>query len=140
VRGIWLLHAASNAWVEKLSEPLNLENAKRANEGPILAEMLSQLETCQGAPRSLVEQLKQYRDATWKAMNSYAHGRLHPLSRTLTGYPTQLTFDVVRNLNAVTALATQLASILSGDPKNMEPVRQFHTAFADCLPTLRTGG
>lgn len=45
MRGIWLRYAASDAWVEKLSEPLTLENAKRANEGPMLAEMLKQLES-----------------------------------------------------------------------------------------------
>jgi hypothetical protein len=61
-------------------------------------------------------------------------------TRTLTGYPAQLTYDVVRNLNAVTALATQLESILSGDPEDMEPIRRFHTAFADCLPLLGLGG
>lgn len=43
VRGIWLLHAASENWVTKLSEPLTMESAKRANEGEGLAEMLKQL-------------------------------------------------------------------------------------------------
>ena len=139
VRGIWLLHAASDTWVEKLAEPLTLESAKRANEGPMLAVMLKQLENVPNSPGPIVEQLKQYRDATWKAMNSYAHGGLHPLARTLTGYPAQLTYDVVRNSNAVISLATQLSSILTGDPRNMEPVRRFHIDFADCLPILGNG-
>ena len=139
VRGIWLLYAASDAWVEKLSEPLTLENAKRANEGPMLAEMLKQLESNPSSPAPIVEQLKQYRDVTWRALNSYSHGGLHPLSRTLTGYPAQLTYDAVRNSNAVLALTTQLASILSGDPINMAPVRRFHIEFADCLPILSYG-
>lgn len=139
VRGIWLLYAASDAWVEKLSEPLTLENAKRANEGPMLAEMLKQLESNPSSPAPIVEQLKQYRDVTWRALNSYSHGGLHPLSRTLTGYPAQLTYDAVRNSNAVLALTTQLASILSGDPINMVPVRRFHIEFADCLPILSYG-
>lgn len=139
VRGIWLLHAASDTWVKKLAEPLTLESANRANEGPMLAEMLKQLESSPNSPGPIVEQLKQYRDATWKAMNSYAHGGLHPLSRTLTGYPAQLTYDVVRNSNAVISLTTQLASILSGNPLNMEPVRRFHIEYADCLPILSNG-
>lgn len=139
VRGIWLLYAASDAWVEKLSEPLTLENAKRANEGPMLAEMLKQLESNPSSPAPIVEQLKQYRDVTWRALNSYSHGGLHPLSRTLTGYPAQLTYDAVRNSNAVLALTTQLASILSGDRITMAPVRRFHIEFADCLPILSYG-
>ena len=78
VRGIWLLYAASDAWVEKLSEPLTLENAKRANEGPMLAEMLKQLESNPSSPAPIVEQLKQYRDVTWRALSSYSHGRTSP--------------------------------------------------------------
>lgn len=133
VRGIWLLHAASDAWVEKLSEPLTIESTKRANEGPMLAEMLKQLEASDGSPKHIVEQLKECRDVTWKGMNSYAHGGLHPLSRVLTGYPAQLTYDMVRNSNAVVALASQLVSILTGDPRDMEPVRQLHEDFSDCM-------
>lgn len=137
VRGVWLLHSASDNWVEKLGEPLTVESAKRANEGPMLAEMLRQLESDAKAPKPLVDQLKQYRDVTWKALNSYAHGGIHPLSRALVGYPAQLTFDVVRNSNAIVALTTQLAAILSGDPRNMDPIRQFHSEYSDCLPILK---
>ncbi|MDD2882978.1 MAG: hypothetical protein PHQ58_21410 [Rhodoferax sp.] len=136
VRGIWLLHTASDTWVEKLSEPLTVESAKRANEGLMLAEMLKEMEISSTAPAPIVEQLKQYRDVTWKAMNSYAHGGLHPLSRTLAGYPAQLTYDVVRNSNAIVALATQLIAILSDDPRNMEHVRRFHVDYSDCMPIL----
>ncbi|MCC6071748.1 DUF6988 family protein [Massilia sp. GCM10020059] len=136
VRGIWLLHAASEMWVDKLSEPLTLENAKRANEGLGLADMLKQLEISPNSPKSIVEQLKDYKDASWKAMNSYTHGGLHPLSRMITGYPVQLTFDVIRNSNAIVALAGQLASILTGDPRKMGPLRSIHADFADCLPIL----
>ena len=136
VRGVWLLYAASDTWVEKLGEPLALESASRANEGPMLAEMFKQLDAASKAPKALVEQLKQYRDVTWKAMNSYAHGGLHPLSRTLTGYPAQLTFDVMRNSNAIVAIAAQLSAILTGDPQNIALIRKFHAEFADCLPIL----
>lgn len=137
VRGIWLLHGASDNWVEKLGEPLTLETAKRANEGPMLSEMLKGLEASSTAPQAIVSQLREYRDVAWKALNSYAHGGLHPLARTATGYPAQLTYDVMRNSNAIVALTTQLLSILTGDPRQMEPVRRLHVEFADCLPILK---
>lgn len=136
VRGVWLLYASSETWVAKLSEPLTLENAKRANEGLGLADMLKELESSMQSPKPIVEQLKEYKNAAWKAMNSYAHGGLHPLSRTLSGYPVQLTVDAVRNSNAIVALAGQLASILTGDARDMAPVKSFHTEFADCLPIV----
>lgn len=136
VRGVWLLHAASDNWIHKLSEPLTVESAKQANEGLMLAAMLKELEASETAPQHIVGQLKEYRDVTWKALNSYAHGGLHPLSRTLTGYPAQLTFDVVRNSNAIVALTTQLLTILTGDPRQMAMVHRFHVEYADCLPIL----
>jgi len=134
VRGIWLLHAASDTWVTKLAEPLTTESAKRANEGLGLADMLKQLEATPDAPVAIVGQLREYKDVTWKEMNSYTHGGLHPMSRTITGYPAQLIYDVIRNSNAIVALTTQLLSILTGEPANMEPVRRIHEMFADVLP------
>lgn len=136
VRGIWLLYAATETWVEKLDEPLTLESAKRANEGLGLAEMLKQLESSPVAPMQIVKQLKEYKEASWKAMSSYTHGGLHPLSRTKTGYPVELIFNAVRNSNAIVALAGQLASILTGDARNMASVKSFHTDFSDCLPLV----
>lgn len=136
VRGIWFLHAASENWVTKLSEPLTMESAKRANEGEGLAEMLKQLEANPDAPAGIVAQLREYKEVTWKAMNSYAHGGLHPLSRTMSGYPAQLIYDVIRNANAVVALTAQLLAILSGNPENMVPVRHMHTEFMDILPIV----
>jgi hypothetical protein len=136
VRGIWLLHAASGNWVNKLSEPLTMESAKRANEGEGLAEMLKQLEGNPTAPPDIVAQLREYKEVTWKAMNSYAHGGLHPLSRKISGYPAQLIYNVIRNSNAVVALTAQLQSIVTGMPESMVPVRQMHRDFADVLPIV----
>ena len=136
VRGVWLVHAASETWVEKLGEPLSVQSAKRANEGPMLAEMLKELEAAPDSPKAIVAQLKEFRDVAWKAMSSYNHGGLHPLSRVLTGYPPRLTYDAVRNSNAVMALATQLVSIATGDPNSMASVRKLHVTYADCLPLL----
>lgn len=137
VRGIWLLHAASENWVTKLSEPLTMESAKRANEGEGLAEMLKQLEANPDAPAGIVAQLREFKEVAWKAMSSYTHGGLHPLSRTMSGYPAQLIYDVIRNGNAVVALSAQLLAILSGNPQNMAPVRQMHTDFMDILPIVQ---
>lgn len=136
VRGIWLLYAASDNWVEKLSEPLTMESAKRANEGLGLADMLKALAGSPDAPAAIVGQLREYKDVTWEAMCSYTHGGLHPLARTISGYSAPLIHDVLRNANAVVALTAQLQSILTGLPQNMQPVRSMHEEFADVLPLL----
>lgn len=136
VRGIWLLHAATDNWVDKFGEPLTVESARRANEGPMLAEMLKQLDASD-APAQLVDQLQQFKDVSWKALSSYTHGGLHPLARTLSGFPMQLAIDAMRNSNGLVCIAAQLAAILTGDPhRNMPAVRRLHTDFADCIPII----
>lgn len=134
VRGIWLLYAASDNWIAKFSEPLTLESAKRASEGEGLAEMLKQLEASPTAPKEVIGQLRAYKDVSWKAMNSYTHGGLHPLTRTLEGYPPQLLHDVIRNSNAIVEMTAQLQTILTGQPQNMAVVRRIRTEFLDILP------
>lgn len=137
VRGIWLLHSATDNWVDKLGEPLTVESAHRANEGPMLAEMLKQLDASD-APVQLVEQLRQFKDMSWKALSSYTHGGIHPLARTLTGFPVQLAIDAMRNSNALVCIAAQLTAILTGDSqRSMPPVRKLHVDFADCIPIIK---
>jgi hypothetical protein len=133
VRGIWLLYAATDKTVENLAQPLSPESVSKANDLPMLSRMLEKLEKSE-APAAIVAQLQQYKEATWKSMNSYAHGGIHPLARTLSGYPAQLTYEAMRNSNAVTALTAQLMAILSGNPDNMPAVRTLHNDFLDCLP------
>ena len=131
------MHAASEIWVEKLAQPLTPASAESANDTLMLAKMLAQLKTSESAPQAIVGQLEACRDVIWKAVNSYAHGGLHPLARGITGYPPQLSYDVLRNSNAIIALASQLAAIATGNPQNMVPVRALHRDFADCLPIIK---
>lgn len=136
LRGVWLMYAAKDSWVSKLSEPLTEDSARRTNTIPMPAAMFEELRQCADAPQPVIQQLEAYRDAAWKALNSYTHGGLHPLSRVASGFPAQLVFDVQRNSNAMLALSTQLLSILTGNPSAMTPVRRLHVEFADCLPII----
>ena len=54
VRGVWLLHAATDTWVEKLSQPLTVKSAKKADQTPMLRDMLEQLGKSD-APAHLVQ-------------------------------------------------------------------------------------
>ena len=133
IRGVWLLYAASDSWIEKLSQPLTTDAAIKADKSPMLSEMLIKVEQS-STPSHLVAQLQGYKDVTWKALNSYSHAGFHPLARTMTGYPAKLTYDTLRNSNAITALTAQLLVILSGHPENMNLIRELHKKFIDCLP------
>lgn len=137
VRGIWLAYGASDLWVEKLSQPLTIAAQKQANEGPMVAEMLKQLEAAPSAPAGIVSQLKEYRDVSWKALNSFNHGGIHALSKNVTGYSPKLIYDALRNSNAVMALTAQLVSIMTGDGGNIDTVRRIYVDYADCLPVIK---
>lgn len=132
-----MAYGASDLWVEKLSQPLTIAAQKQANEGPMVAEMLKQLEAAPSAPAGIVSQLKEYRDVSWKALNSFNHGGIHALSKNVTGYSPKLIYDALRNSNAVMALTAQLVSIMTGDGGNIDTVRRIYVDYADCLPVIK---
>lgn len=108
-RGVWFLYGASDEWVEKLSAPLTTENAKKANEGPMLSRMLEELEG--KAPDVLMGQLKEFKEYSWKALSSYIHVGLHPLVRRAEGYPIALIESVLRQSNGLSLMGTMLLLI-----------------------------
>lgn len=132
VRGIWLLYAASDGWIEKLSAPLNAEAAKKANEGPMLSKMLEELDG--KAPPIVVQQLSEFKEYSWKALSSFVHVGLHPLTRTVEGYPALLVEQMVRQSNALALMATMLLTILSGDPTQQGKVAKLQAEFMNCCP------
>lgn len=136
VRGIWFMYAAEELWIEKLSQPLTAETAEVAKDALMVDKMMKGLRASESAPSALLDQLEDCRDLMWKALNSYSHGGFHPLARFQAGYPPRLSYDVLRNSNALVALAMQLAAIVTGNRQNMTPVRTLHTDFADCLPII----
>ena len=136
-RGIWFLYGASEEWVEKLSAPLTTENAKKANEGPMLSKMLEEI---QGkAPDVVIGQLKEFKEYSWKALSSYIHVGLHPLKRKAEGYPIGLIEQVLRQSNGLSLMATMLLTILSGDSRQQGKVAALQFEFAACCPNLQTG-
>lgn len=135
VRGIWLLHAASDSWVEKLSKPVTEDNFRKANQSLMLADMFKELDNSD-APTHLIRELKLYRDATWKALNSYAHSGFLPLALSEFDNPPEVAIDAIRNSNALISINVQLFSILGGPPFDMNPVRNLMEEFRDCIPIL----
>ena len=102
--------------------------------------MIEHLKKNNEAPQHIVEQLQGYKDVTWKALNSYTHGGMHPLTRSIDGYPLILMYNSLRNSNAVAALNAQLLAITTGDLRNMQPIRVLHEQFQDCFPIIQPDG
>lgn len=133
VRGIWLMYAATETHINKLSLPLTEETARRGDDLPMLSEMLKRLENVPEAPPHILSQLQIYKDLAWRALNSYAHGGMHPLSRNVTGYPPKLVYDSLCNSNGLLMMACQMLCILTGTPENQVQWRKLVDEFSDCF-------
>lgn len=132
VRAAWLLHAASDFEVEKLSAALDEHSSQRAKNVAGPADMLESLAA--RAPAGLIGPLQQFDDLSRKGLNSYVHAGLHPLQRVAQGFPQPLAEQLVRNSNGLMHMAYRLLATLSGNQALVDVTTSAHLAFADCLP------
>jgi len=132
VRGIWALYAASDAQVEKLTSVLSTESEQASKNLPQVSEMLVALAV--KAPSEPVEMLGKFKEASWKALNSYVHAGIHPLQRHSNGYPVPLIEGMTRNANALAVIAAIQAAVLTGSRDVIASVYSLQYGFIDCLP------
>ncbi|AMO70177.1 hypothetical protein AZF00_18535 [Zhongshania aliphaticivorans] len=131
VRGIWVLYAASETELTKLTAELNEENQKIANKLPMLSEMISQLE--KKAPKNAIDPILEFKQYSWKPLSSYVHGGLHAIDRHSKGYPIQILEHALKASNGVNGLTAVFASILTGQPQLTKDVYESFDKFADCF-------
>lgn len=134
VRGVWLRYTADDVWIEKLSQPLTEESAKRGSQSPMLSEMLRSFDA-EPHPKfqHFVNQLREFHEMGKTVLNSFTHGGMVPLARVGVEYPEWMVRTAIQNSTNVLVLTGQLLSILTCEPKNMEPIAQLYDDFQDCL-------
>jgi len=137
-RAMWLIYAASESAIEKLSAPLTLEAEQAAKNLPSAKEMIDQIgkRVGQGVPAAAHQMLGHFKDVSWNAMNSFVHGGIHPLRRSADGFPTHLALQVLRNSNGLSTMTGMTMAVLTGDEAISKPMSKIQPAFADCLPDL----
>jgi len=136
VRAMWLLYAASDTAVSKLTSELTQEAADRANKLPMLSEMLEKL---QGkAPQEPVNMLLEFREYSWKPLSSFVHGGIHAIHRHSKGYPLTLLEQMVRISNGVSVMVGMLLVILHGGGEQRGKMPKIQREFADCLPETKS--
>jgi hypothetical protein len=137
-RAMWLIYAASDAAIEKLSAPLTLEAEQAAKNLPSAKEMIDQIRkrVGQGVPTAAPLMLAQFKEMSWNAMNSFVHGGIHPLRRSADGFPVYLALQVLRNSNGLSTMTGMTMAVLTGDESILKPMSKIQPAFADCLPDL----
>lgn len=133
LRSIWVLYAASDLQIEKLSSELTLDAEQAAKNLPMVADMMAAVEL-QGPPQAH-DALRRFKDNSWKALNSYAHAGIHPLRRHAEGYPDQLIEGIVKNANGLAAVAAMQASVLSGLQPLQREILDLAAQYPECMPS-----
>lgn len=139
LRAAWLKYAASEVHLEKLFTSLTVESGAKAKNAKGAEDMLKELEALlvdTPALRGLVLPLREIRDVSWAAMNSFVHGGLHPLARTREGFPLKLATDLVKNSNGMLHMAARLLARLTPSSEVVERVEMSFKEFVDCLPLV----
>lgn len=131
VRGMWVLYAASDAEVSKLTAELNKENQERANKLPMLSVMISKLE--KKAPKNAIDPILEFKEYSWKPLSSYIHGGLHAVDRHSKGYPIALLEQALKASNGVNGLVAVFGSILTGQAHLTQEVYKSFETYADCF-------
>ena len=131
VRGMWIIYAATDSAVSKLNATLNEKNEKRANNLPMLSEMIRKLE--EKAPKNAVDPILEFKQYAWKPLSSYVHGGLHAIDRHHKGYPFEILEQALKASNGVNAMVAVLASMLTGQPELTKEVYKSFEIYSDCF-------
>ncbi len=135
VRAMWLFYSATDLAISKISNRLTHENERKANNLPMLSEMIKQLDG--KAPTIAVDMLNEFKHYSWKSLSSYIHGGIHAINRHSQGYPLQLIDQVIRMSNGLSTMTAMMLAILSGNGLIVDKIRKIQFEFKDCLPDLK---
>lgn len=136
VRAMWLLYAASEEAVSKLTGDLTRITADRANRLPMLGEMLEKL---QGkAPQEPVDMLLEFKEYSWKPLSSFIHGGIHAVHRHSKGYPLPLLEQMLKISNGISIMVGMMLVILHGGGEQQGKIPKIQKDFTDCLPDIKS--
>lgn len=137
-RAMWLLYVASEAGIAKLLAPLTIESERAAKNLPNISLMIEQIgkKVGDGVPPAAHQMLVTFKDVSWNAINSFVHGGIHPLRRSVDGFPVTLAVQVLQNSNALSTMTGMVLSLLTGDEAIAKSMGKIQPEFADFFPEL----
>ena len=135
VRAMWLFYAASDQAVSKLMCELTSDSASKANNLPMLSEMLSKLEG--KAPKVALDMLLEFKEYSWKPLSSFIHSGIHAINRHSNGYPIQILLQLLKNSNGISTMVGMLLIVLAGDYEQQGVIPAIQKEFFDCLPEYK---
>ncbi|MCX7557718.1 hypothetical protein OS187_12980 [Xanthomonadaceae bacterium JHOS43] len=138
LRAVWALYAATDNHISRISARLAEDTEQAAKNLPQVQDMLAAIA---GIPNAKVphDALSEFKGSAWRALNSYTHGGIHPLSRMADGYPLELIFANVKISNALAIVAAMQFCVLTGINGLQKQLIPLNERFHDCLPAHRVG-
>ncbi|WP_252097578.1 hypothetical protein [Pseudoalteromonas sp. NBT06-2] len=97
-RAVWLFYAASDAKIANTTKNLR-ELSHSAEQKPNNSEMLKAIEG--KVPARAITMLNNFRDISWKELNSFVHGGVHTHQRHAFGYPVPLLIQLIKTSNGL---------------------------------------
>ena len=135
VRAMWLFFSATDNSIAKLMCELTAESANKANNLPLLSEMLAKLEV--KAPKEAFDMLIEFKEYSWKPLSSFVHGGIHAINRHSKGYPPQLLYQLLKNSNGVLIMVGMFLIVMAQDYTQRGTIPAIQREFSDCLPDLK---
>ena len=136
VRGMWVSYVASEVALGKLTAELNNVNSKRAEKLPGFSMMIEKLKL--KAPENAVNPLLEFKEYSWKPLNSYVHGGLHAIDRHSKGYPVHILEQALKASNGVNGMVGMFASVLTGDQHLVNEVSKSYQEYSDIFQMKQT--
>lgn len=134
VKSLWAFYIASDEQLDLIVGKFSEEQAEKNNkELPPISKMLKQLQDKNSPADHVVQQLIEFKNISWKALNSYVHSGLHAVNRSRNGYPLELIFPIVRQSNNLMYFAAYTLAIITGNTMIIDNVRSVRKKFNDCF-------
>lgn len=138
LRAVWALYSATDSQIVRMAAQLNMDSEQSAKNLPQVQEMLSSLASVPNA-KVPFDALTEFKESAWRALNSYTHAGIHPLSRMVERYPMELVIGNVKVSNALSMIAAMQFCVLTGIDGLQKRLSPLHERFQDCLPLHTLG-
>lgn len=132
LRGSWVFYAAPDVWIEKFSSEPKSNSGKEPAKFPDVYQLLEEL-AASSADQVLFQSLAALKAKAWDALNSYTHGGLRMMTRSLNGFEPELLVWMLRTTNSISYIAAQLLAHVANDPACSNQLFSIRTAMSDCM-------
>ena len=119
-------------------DPSDADSVSKAEKLPALNKMLVQLEG--KAPAPVLQNFKEFKNSSWKTLNSFLHSGIHAASKHGRGYPLELLLQVLQNSDGLSIITCKQMAALAGDQRSISRADELNAEFCDCLPDAEKSG